>query len=569
MSCLRSALVRISLKVNIIPIALLLITVLGGFLRFYNLNWDSGLSFHPDERNIAASVSRIKLFDQLNPQFFAYGGFLIYTYRAAGELLLQIRDDPSWILSWGKINLIGRFFSAVFATLNIAAIYFLTKKLLNKKNVALLASFVAAFSPSLIQTAHYSITESFLALLAVLLCFCSLYLIESSKLKFYILCGIIYGVAVATKISAFSFIVFPAVAHLIVLFKKPKGIQLFVKRNLLFIVLLAISGFVFVIFSSYIFWNWEKFMESMQYEFGVATGSFSVPYTLQFTGTVPYLFQIKNLVYQLGPLVLFSFVGLIWMLFILIRKINLKIGVFLSFIIVYFLYVGTWFTKFIRFMVPALPFLVIAGCFCLFLIRAKNKLLGNLLIALVAVTTVFWGLAFFSIYTREQTRISASKWIYKNISSGSKILGEHWDDGLPVHLNGFTPRSLNYDIEQLTIYEPDNDEKALYYARKLNSADYVVLNSRRLYGTLIHLEDKYPLTSRYYKLLFAGVLGYEKVAEFASYPSLLGIVINDDDSEETFQVYDHPKVIIFAKTTPMSQARLVELLRGNKLPAIQ
>lgn len=94
----------------------------------------------------------------------------------------------------------------------------------------------------------------------------------------------------------------------------------------------------------------------------------------------------------------------------------------------------------------------------------------------------------------------------------------------------------------------------------LSNTDYIIFNSRRLYGTLIRLTNQYPLTSRYYKLLFDEKLGYKIVGTFSSYPQLFGIQINDDESEETFQVYDHPKVIIFKNVKRYSQPQLAEKL---------
>lgn len=168
------------------------------------------------------------------------------------------------------------------------------------------------------------------------------------------------------------------------------------------------------------------------------------------------------------------------------------------------------------------------------------------------------GFIFFTIYLRPQTRISASQWIYQNIPSQSKILTEHWDDGLPISLPPYSPS--DYEIEQLTVYEADNQEKVNYYAEKLFQADYLVINSRRLYGTLMLLPKKYPLTSKYYQLLFSGQLGYTQRAQFTAYPSLLGIEINDDQSEETFQVYDHPKVLIFENTDRLDKEDLNKIL---------
>jgi uncharacterized membrane protein len=523
----------------------------GGFLRFYNLNWDLGFTFHPDERNIANAITKISLFKQLNPEFFAYGGFTIYLYRAVGEILTFITKDSSWIAHWGKINLIGRFISALFSSLTIPLVYIAGKKMFSKK-VGIIASVLIAFSPSLIQTAHFAVTESFLAFFVILILLSSLNLKQSS-LKKYIKSGFLLGISIAAKTAALSFLVIPVTAC--VLWTKKKT---FWKRSLLFLALLGTAILVFTIFSPYTFLDWGKFMESMKYESGVATGRLPVPYTLQFTNTFPYLFQLKNLFWQFGSVTIFGILGIIWLIFTFSRRKEKKIAIFLIFPVVYFLYVGSWHTKFIRYMVPILPFIGISAAYLLSKTQNLSFKLGRLLIFVIIFSNVVWGLAFFSIYLRPQTRIVASEWIYQNIPSGSKIYTEHWDDGLPVNL----PKSNRgkYEIEELTIYEPDNSQKIDYFSEKLSKGNYVILSSRRLWGTLINLEEKYPITSRYYKLLFSGKLGYQKVAEFSSYPKILGIQINDGSSEETFQVYDHPTVFIFKKTKLLSSEEIKSFL---------
>ena len=37
----------------------IIIVILAAVLRFYNLDWDNGQMFHPDERNIANAVVKI------------------------------------------------------------------------------------------------------------------------------------------------------------------------------------------------------------------------------------------------------------------------------------------------------------------------------------------------------------------------------------------------------------------------------------------------------------------------------------------------------------------------------
>jgi hypothetical protein len=211
-------------------------------------------------------------------------------------------------------------------------------------------------------------------------------------------------------------------------------------------------------------------------------------------------------------------------------------------------------------MVPIIPFLLIASSIFLIRIRTYFKILGNLLIGVTVFTTIIWALAFFSIYTRTQTRIAASEWVYYNIPNGARILNEQWDDGLPIPIGQFSP--IQYQITSLAMYDTDSLSKINYLSYNLSNSDYIIFNSKRLYGTLIHLTDKYPITSKYYKLLFEGKLGYKKVAEFTSYPSILGFKINDDASEETFQVYEHPKVIIFKNEKRMSNNQYTAILKN-------
>jgi len=530
---------------------LFLIIIVGGFLRFYNLNWDEGSFFHPDERNIANAVVRISFFNQLNPHFFAYGSFPFYLYRLTGDLLVWITKNNSWTTAWPEINLIGRWFSALFSTASIFLIYLTVKKFWQNYLLAIISAFFLAFSPTFIQMAHFAITESLLVFWLLILLLLSLELEKNPTWKNYLKIGIIGGLALATKISAVSFLIIPFTAHFFWYFKKLK-----IYGRYFFSLLISFLTFSF--FSPYVFLDKEKFWESMNYENGVVLGKIAVPYTLQFEKTIPYLFQIKNFFWQIGPVAILGILGIIFLLILGFKKRNKKIIVFLIFPIIYFIYVGTWHTKFIRYMLPILPFIVIAGAWLLLEFRKKQKVFGNLFLIIFLGINFFWSLAFFKIYLSESTRIIASRWIYKNLPQQSKILTEHWDDGLPISLTPNFPQK--YRIESLTIYEPDNLTKLNYYAEKLATADYLIINSRRLYGTLMFLPEKYPLTSRYYQLLFRGNLGYQKIAEFTSYPKLLFWEINDDSSEETFQVYDHPKVIIFQNRLQYSKEQLKAIL---------
>jgi YYY domain-containing protein len=144
-------------------------------------------------------------------------------------------------------------------------------------------------------------------------------------------------------------------------------------------------------------------------------------------------------------------------------------------------------------------------------------------------------------------------------SRGAVIANEHFDDPLPFNLFGYSAfggglyRSLDLTYpngehaDQLPLYNEDTPEKLEMLLDALDQADYIIMSSGRLWQSIPRLPMRYPMTTRYYELLFAGELGFEKVAEFHAYPRLLGIEFDDTWAEEQFTVYDHPKVLIYKK----------------------
>jgi hypothetical protein len=85
----------------------------------------------------------------------------------------------------------------------------------------------------------------------------------------------------------------------------------------------------------------------------------------------------------------------------------------------------------------------------------------------------------------------------------------------------------------------------------LNKADYYVLSSNRGWGSITTVPEKYPMMSKFYNDLLSGKTNYKLIKEFTSYPSLCYMLhvtcymLNDQWADESFTVYDHPKVMIF------------------------
>lgn len=549
----------LSAKKHLLFLALFL--SLGTYLRFFNLDWDQGHSHHPDERNIASAVARISFFDNLNPEFFAYNGLPIYLYRATGEVVAKTTQNDRWIKDWGKISLIGRHYSAFFSSISLILVYIVGKRVFNKK-VGIVAVLLAAFSPSLIQTAHYAVTESLLVFWALLITYLSLGLYKNPKGQKLFLTSLVCGLSLATKTSAITLLIVPILSYLPHLkSKKPlKSLILplgFVVTALLF----------FGLFSPYNFLSWQKYMESMDYEGGIVNGKLKVVYVLQFLKTYPYWFHFKNLFWQLGPtLALTAIVGLFASWIYSIKTQSKKLFIFLTWPTIYLLIVGGWYAKFVRYLVPALPFLCLLSAWLIVWLEKKRYSFSKLLFATVSLSTILWGIAFFNLYQGQSTRLTASAWIFENAKDKDLILNEHWDDGLPLRFESQPFPEKDFTRENIEIYEKDDQAKVDHLSKMLAKGDWLTLSSRRLWGTVTKLPERYPLTSKYYQLLFEEKLGYKLVKEVYSYPKIWNVKVPTNLAEETLQVYDHPHIYIFKNTESFKESDYKKILNNFPPP---
>jgi hypothetical protein len=210
-------------------------------------------------------------------------------------------------------------------------------------------------------------------------------------------------------------------------------------------------------------------------------------------------------------------------------------------------------------MLPLYPMLSIFGGYFLseVLVKKIEKKYLTSYIRKKAVLFFFiiivgaYPLSFLSIYNHPNTRIQASDWINKNIPAGTSLAVEHWDDALPVY------GMEKYLQLTLPLYEPDTNQKWEQIDATLRNTQYIIIASNRLYTPLQKLttckklppDRCYPHTAMYYQKLFKNEMGFKKVAEFTDYPKipLINLELKDDGADESFTVYDHPKIMIFKK----------------------
>ena len=442
----------------------------------------------------------------------------------------------------------------------------------------LLAAAIYAFAVLPIQLSHFVAVDAILTFCVTATVALAARWTRRGGWGTWLLAGAMAGLAVGSKFSAVLLALPLAVAALYRLPAASLG-----RKALIVAGRLAAAGAValavFVLTNPFAVIEFPAYVRQITAQNAMVSGLMDAPYTRQYIGTLPYLYFVQQ-VSQWGlgwPLGVVAWGGLIWAVVEPARqRANPAIVVMLAWVLPYFAFTGAFHTKFPRYMAPLLPFLAVFGAGAAMAAYRwlaarwgrRGRLAWGMLAIGVAVVTLGWALAFTGVYRQEHPWIAASRWIYANIPEGKKLLTEHWDDSLPLTLDELPgkPPIRSYQRTELPMWDPDTREKLDTLVDELSTADYIVLASNRASAPMARFGGRYPMASQYYRMLFAGDLGYRPVAEFTAYPRLGGLVIRDDSADESFSVYDHPHVLVFE-----NQGRLKpELLRarlGRYLPA--
>ncbi|OGL49969.1 MAG: hypothetical protein A3H37_12140 [Candidatus Schekmanbacteria bacterium RIFCSPLOWO2_02_FULL_38_14] len=211
---------------------LILIIILAGsfILRSSGINYGLPLHLHPDEWSQIEPA--LKMFNwDLNPHVFYYPSFLVYFLFIIFKILNAL--IPAFFkitASKSVFYLTGRFVSAVFGTLNVLVIYFIGKKLFDRR-VALASAFFFSIFSSHIISSHYAIVDIPLTLFICATIYFCIAIIEEDSLKYFILAGIMGGLSSSTKYTALLLIVVIYGSFLVVQYSRLQKIQYDLKKE--------------------------------------------------------------------------------------------------------------------------------------------------------------------------------------------------------------------------------------------------------------------------------------------------------------------------------------------------
>ncbi|MBI2309731.1 glycosyltransferase family 39 protein [Candidatus Collierbacteria bacterium] len=567
-----------ALNKKMATLTLVVIVLLGGWLRLQGLNWDQGYHLQPDERYISMVLSSLSppknLTEYLDPNKSSLSPYIhnfgAYIY---GQLPLTVMIYLSrWVEMEGydRTYLLGRGISAMLDTLSIILVYKLGKRLWNEMMGIVGAAFYA-FSPLAIQYSHFMTMESWLVFSWLIMILILTRLPHQPFAKgWFVMTGLIgvgLGAAMAVKLNSVALV--PLVAATILLsfkdspWRTPRRILLGYFGSLGILGGVTVLSFRFfqpTIFASVSWLDWslrQDFYQAFNFQRQAIDGKVMFPPQWQWVNTPRWWFPLKNIVLwgmgsAAGGL---AVVGIIWQIWrirhiggqdVLKKAWRLLLAAWITGV---FLWQGGKFVRIMRYYLPFFPLYALFAASAVDSFKRFNlaKARLNLRIIVMAASIIssgLWALMFTNIYRTTTTRIAASEWIYQNIPDGSKVMLEEWDDPLPLSLAGYPAKKYVSAMEP--VYAPDDEKKKLLIDGWINKYDWIILSSRRAKGSIGRLPNQFPLMSRFYKDLESGTLGFVKVTEFTSFPKFQ-FSIDDSYAEESFWVYDHPKVEIYQK----------------------
>ena len=370
------------------PLAVAALLLVALLLRVYQVDWDQGHLYHPDERYILMTTAGLSLSwppdlgqllsikSTLDPHGFAYGTFSFYLLRLVAAILFGLSHlgFPFQFLGefndLGNLRLIGRPISALFDTGTVFIIYQIGKRLYGKKT-AFLGAALVAFSVLDIQLSHFYATDTIMTSMALAAILASVVYLREGTSKAAVWAGIFTGLALATKVSAAPVLAPVGLAYLLRLFtveSRSRGVRLRLptqdeakQATSILALSIMVGVLVFLIAEPYAIIDFKGFVSGFSDQGSMVRGIADLPYTRQFIGRPPYLYFLQILVFfAVGiPLGLAMIGG--W-IFVIARAIHLpRKGdlLLLSYVVPYFAITGSFYAKFMRYLLPMTPLLAL------------------------------------------------------------------------------------------------------------------------------------------------------------------------------------------------------------------
>ncbi len=451
---------------------LIFLLIVSAAVRFYGIDWgidpETGKfhAFHPDERTVVESAGWVGV--DIRKAVTAYAkspAYVLWVLAEGAGVFVGIdpfdKDDNR---SVKFTHLWGRGISATLGILTVWVVFAIGRQLAGIWAGVLGAGFLAFCAGHIQQCHFYTVDVSFAFWITL-----GVYLIlklPSDRTLPYVVCGLVCGMAAGTRLMGGMLCLAFLVAHVwptpgprdrqrprrktrkrgprrLWVLTQFARVWRSVRPAFTWRALLcgAIVLAVAVVCEPLLLKPGEFFSSNDMRNFlpsvKITKGELIRIWVLYDFATTPYLFYVTHLFrYAMGmPLEIASLCGVA----LAIWKRQRDWWVLLAWLIPYFLIVGGFHAKPVRYTTPMQPLMaVLAAWACLEAAgwireRLNQVWVYALPVALVVIPTVAYGIATAGVY-RSSSRFEAAGWIERNIPEGAGVLTER--GGYPTSLDG-------------------------------------------------------------------------------------------------------------------------------------
>ena len=559
--------------------ALLLLTVItaiGGAFRFYNLAWGAPYyHFHMDEHDVFMGADLLRSSVQaaaLSGKFFMYGPLQMYLVNGARWLYETVAHPL--VLSNHQDGItymvLGRAISAAFSTATIPVLYAVGTRVAGRM-AGLLAAAYAAFAVLLIRDAHFFSVDMSMTFFCMLTWLLLLRMAERGSIGAGVATGVALAAAITCKYTAVFMAVPIALAHLLSPHRPHplKPYRAWGRWGLRGLVPVVACVVTFLLLNPMVWLYWDKFLFDVRTQIAEPVSGATRPifFAHVFDVAHPRVYWFTNLLWWgMGPaLEIAALAGVVWLL----TRRRPAALLAASVPIAYFALAGNSAAPFIRYAIPLVAALTVAaGVLSADLLdRPRWRRIAATATVLILGSTAAYAAAYINVFRQPDSRVAAARYLRQALPYDTKVLVEP-SQNIPPLGSYFYATNFYRDyvlwgpteerLDWLRLYGLDtyrylydrgrsDADKRAYIASRLVRVDWIVMDDTYVqwYDHLPGAE--YGVVKQHYRDLFAGRLGFQLDRTFKVYPSLFGYEINDDRSELSFRLFDHPRVFVFRR----------------------
>ncbi|HZO25940.1 MAG TPA: glycosyltransferase family 39 protein [Chloroflexota bacterium] len=424
--------------------------------RFWGLLYGLPHSYYPDESSVVGDALKMATTGDLRPTQFLWPTLWIYVVAlslragllastipgALGPLGIPALDNMTYVYG------MARSMTALSGVMSVALLYFVAVcwferiQLPSARLCAVLAAGFFALSPLHIQHSHVTSPDVPTTAFLVLAAYFVLRILETGQLRWYVLGGLALGLSSAAKYPSAMFAVALVIAHLSISdlsVRRPwQLVESLLDRRLWAAGLVTVVAFFGT--SPYILLDWQRFLADFVSQANrvlqrgpVGEVGVSGPFA-------PVLYVPLAMQWGLdAPVALLAVVGLAFAAWLAARPgpggsgLRWALLTMLVFPALLYVFSWSWQHRFARYLVPLVPFgCLLAALGVAGLARVLARQFGSRRAVMAAcalgIAAMVWqadGVVRYDLLlTREDTRMTAARWLEKHLPPGEQVMVE-------------------------------------------------------------------------------------------------------------------------------------------------